>query len=520
MKLWRAFILIVFVTFLNICDLSAERNQSAKARYVFSDKKSGLYGLLDENGEELVSPKYKYIGWLKDGLMPAFENDWFVLIKEDGTVINRKFWDIEDFKPVNEADTSSDKFAVAALYKMKKYGFINLSGDFIVKPVYEKIRTFSNGYAEVKIDGKWGYMNGKGNIVISAIYDDVWPFSKNNTALVAKNGKQCLINSKNKLILSCEYDKIRSVNNVIYSYKKSNEESKLFDIDGKIIFHDKGSGTISDLHEKMTKYRSAGGKTIILNDKNRIILRGNFSISSFYYKGILEIEFPGNQLKYIDTTGTYISFVEYLKRNYKGKHFIWHRFGKSSLINNKGKYILQPEYEFNELKQVAENVFLITKKKSLLFLPPSSYYTVSNSDKLMFSGVEGYVFFEKSGKIGTANEKGRIIVPAIYDEIKGGNLFSSDEDKNIFRVRQGKKWGVINEKGEVVFPMNFQEIAPFYLGESIAYKIGKKYVIEKNGKIKFVTTYDVKSVFYIDGGMGNNFSESWHDRRFIKRLLR
>jgi hypothetical protein len=33
---------------------------SPKARYIFSDK-NGLYGLLDENGNEIVSAQYLYV---------------------------------------------------------------------------------------------------------------------------------------------------------------------------------------------------------------------------------------------------------------------------------------------------------------------------------------------------------------------------------------------------------------------------------------------------------------------------
>jgi hypothetical protein len=498
-KIFLSSYFLFFLSCANKHNLSEKKQPFVKARYIFMDKSTDLYGLLDENGKELIAAKYKDIKWIQNGLFRASEKEGVVLIKANGNLINKKFQEIGDFKLVNQDDVDSERLAVAALYETKKYGFINLSGDFAINPIFDKVRNFSNGFAEVKINGKWGYIDKKGKIAIPAIYDDVWPFWLDGKAMVAQKGKQWkkgIININGVFVLNCEYDDVNAVNNNLYGYKKSENKSKIFNKDGKILFEIEGSGQLTDRGEKMSLYRNtATRESIILNNINKIILKGNFTTSDLYYKGVLEIVFSGKEAKYIDMTGAYITFEEYLKRSSffdKGEqHKIWHRFGKSGLINRKGEYVLQPEYEFNELKQVATEIFLITRNNSFLFSPPSTYYTVNGADKLVFSGSKDLVFFEKSGKTGIANQKGEIVVSAIYDEIKGRDVFASDEDQKVFRVRQKDLWGLIDWSGRIIVPVDFEKIDQFCQGETIAYKKGKEYIIKKTGDIKFITDHKI-----------------------------
>lgn len=408
---------------------SISGDSEAKAKYIFYE--NGKVGLLNGYGKKIVPAKYDSFSWLKDGVIPAVEKEWFVLIKEDGTVIDKKFWEIGEFKSVNKEGVQPEKLASAALYETKKYGFINISGDFVINPVYDKVRNFSNGFAEVKINGKWGYLDKKGKIAIPAIYDDVWPFSSDGIARVAQKGKQWkqgLINSKGVFILNCEYDELNAVNNILYGYKKSENKSRIFNKDGKILFETNGSGLLTDLGEKMTELSIGYGESI----------------------------------------------------------------------------------KFNEKYEIIKNREPVLKKENIHEYTPK--VSIKGVDKLKFSGSDGYIFFEKAGKMGIASEKAEIIVPAIYDEIIGRNVYAGDEDKNVFRVRQKGLWGVINEKGKIVLNIDFESISPFYLGEAFAQKDGKKYVIKKSGEIKFVTDYEIRSIFFIHDGISGPDHELWPNR--------
>lgn len=520
----RQLVLLFLFPILVFGNESISGDSEAKAKYIFYE--NGKVGLLNGYGKKIVPAKYDSFSWPKYGIIPAVEKDWFVFIKEDGTVIDKKFWEIGEFEPTDKEGVISEKLALAALYETKKYGFINSSGDFVINPVYDRARYFSNGFAEVKIGDKWGYLDKKGQIVIPAIYDDVWPFSSDGIAWVAQKGKQWklgLINSKGVFILNCEYDKVNAINNILFGYKKSENKSRIFDRDGKILFENEGSGLLIDLGENMTGYRiSTSHEWTIFNEQNEIVFKGKTQVTGPYENGALKVETIDDSPRYLNKKGVDVLFSEYLKkRNYfNGKNYVvWHKLGKVGIIEKSGDFILQPEYEYQELQEVSNDVFLITKDAQVLFSPPSNYYSINGADKLKFSGSDGYIFFEKAGKMGIVNEKAEIIVPAIYDEIKGRNIYAGDEDKNVFRVRQKGLWGVINEKGKVALTIDFESISPFYFGEAFAQKNGKKYVIKKSGEIKFVTDDEIGSIFFIDNGIMGWDHDSWpnRDRVFKKK---
>ncbi|QZY57530.1 WG repeat-containing protein [Crassaminicella profunda] len=47
-----------------------------------------------------------------------------------------------------------------------KYGFINKEGKLIIKAEYDKVRSFSEGLAPVKINGRWGYIDKNGEKIL------------------------------------------------------------------------------------------------------------------------------------------------------------------------------------------------------------------------------------------------------------------------------------------------------------------------------------------------------------------
>ncbi len=63
-----------------------------------------------------------------------------------------------------------------AKQKDKKYGFVDLSDNWVIDPVYDDVLEFVEGMAAVKKDGKWGFVDIHGTLVIPALYDYVESF--------------------------------------------------------------------------------------------------------------------------------------------------------------------------------------------------------------------------------------------------------------------------------------------------------------------------------------------------------
>ena len=66
-----------------------------------------------------------------------------------------------------------------------------------------------------------------------------------------KTSKKYVIKTGGTEILSCEYDKIQAFNKLLYAYKKDEDKSRIFDLEGKLLFETEGSGTLWDQKRKL-----------------------------------------------------------------------------------------------------------------------------------------------------------------------------------------------------------------------------------------------------------------------------
>lgn len=66
------------------------------------------------------------------------------------------------------------------------YGYGDINGNVLIKPIYEDARPFFEGLAAVKNEEKYGFIDNKGNIIIPFQYDDAIDFH-NGKAIVGKD---------------------------------------------------------------------------------------------------------------------------------------------------------------------------------------------------------------------------------------------------------------------------------------------------------------------------------------------
>ena len=80
----------------------------------------------------------------------------------------------------------------------------------IIEPRFEGLSYFKNGYAAAKLDGKWGFIDITGEFVVKPIFDDIDQFDFNGLpAKVVIDEKTGLIDKFGNYIIKPEYDEIR-----------------------------------------------------------------------------------------------------------------------------------------------------------------------------------------------------------------------------------------------------------------------------------------------------------------------
>lgn len=186
--------------------------------------RQGLYGILDVETEKLVVPfKYQKICDFKEGFAwVKSKNKWGFINKKFEEIVAPKYVDVFgldnggfDLGVINcvgdpKIDPESDELiktyrenrkvnpsivysriegfsdGLTPIKFRRKWGFINTSGELVVKPRYDAVKPFSFGLAAVMFKGKWGFIDAKGNLVIKNEFIDVSSFMKPSVSLAKR----------------------------------------------------------------------------------------------------------------------------------------------------------------------------------------------------------------------------------------------------------------------------------------------------------------------------------------------
>ena len=88
-----------------------------------------------------------------------------------------------------------------------KYGIINQKGKLLLKPIYDSITYFFDGFARIQVGDKYGLINTDFKIVLKPTYDYISEFTGNIAILHHKDKYGC-INKKMELKIKPTYDRI------------------------------------------------------------------------------------------------------------------------------------------------------------------------------------------------------------------------------------------------------------------------------------------------------------------------
>jgi hypothetical protein len=81
----------------------------------------------------------------------------------------------------------------------KKWGFVDTTGNVVVKPKYNAVENFSDGLARVRTGTKWGLVDKSGNEVIKPTFDAIYEFI-NGKAQVLLNGEKYYMNKQGQRV--------------------------------------------------------------------------------------------------------------------------------------------------------------------------------------------------------------------------------------------------------------------------------------------------------------------------------
>jgi hypothetical protein len=158
-------------------------------------QQNGKWGVVDLEGNEVVSLRYDYIDDFSEGRARVKRDERYGFIDLDGNeVVSLKYGYCGDYHESR-----------AVIKRNGKWGVVDLEGKVVVPPKYNSIGYYQEGRASVMLNWKYGFVDLDGKEVVPPHYDDVWGFSEGR-AMVELKGKCGFIDLGGTEVVPMRYD--------------------------------------------------------------------------------------------------------------------------------------------------------------------------------------------------------------------------------------------------------------------------------------------------------------------------
>ena len=332
------------------------------------------WGLIDSTGREIIPCRYPSVDYQGGGLVRICEKQE-MFFKLDFDMLDVSCYRIVDMQ--GNTVISNDDGPITYAYeidafivcKQGKYGVVDRIGTMIVPFEYDHISDYSEGLAEVELNGLSGFIDAHGKVVVPIEYDAAGLFSS-GVAAVMKDDLWGYVNSQGEVCVPLKYRFLSWMHDTHLALATMpGGERELFGL-----IDDKGHEVLPFKYEYvdlshdgyMYCYREVDGQcTHFVNLK---------SGTSFVVPGDeVYVRFP------VDDTPCF-------------GYSMGTRWG---LMSREGKVILRPKYD------------------SMPFRAREGLFCVGNRDTTR-RRKSGRHFYNR----GMINAKGREVVPLIYDELE------------------------------------------------------------------------------------------------------
>ncbi|MBI5219837.1 MAG: WG repeat-containing protein [Bacteroidia bacterium] len=369
------------------------------------------------------------------------------------------------------------------IYQNTGWGFCDTSKKIVIPCIYRKVFFFNGEYAAV-LDSfaYWGFINKKGEEIIKPKYETVDGF-KNGFCRVKADDGYGFLNSSMKEALPC---KLKETCEDVYDYFKKEGiaicNKQVFDTAGKISVFDlyEETGVFSEGLLWVTKNRKGG---FVNKNLEAAIPLSDFSEGEskpVFTEGLCGLRKNGFW-GYIDKSGKEAIPFEYDAgspfvegRAVVGKKWKW------GLIDKSGKEIVPLTYDY--VQSYFEGMAVVVKNDKYGFvdingkvvipcqyhraynfikgyamaLHLAKYFIIDNKGKKVSKDYEFMMYVTKGEFYQTTNKKkcgvvdynGKELIPCIYKDVP---YYSYELNLGIVQNDDGK-YGMINNKGKFIIP--------------------------------------------------------------------
>jgi WG containing repeat len=409
---------------------------------------------------------------------------------------------------------------VVSFKEKGRWGLIDTFGKILLKPKYDSIFSFTEGWAVVILGKKYGLIDKAGQEIYNYTNSDCLKPSENGVVLGQYDGVYQYMGGGYWHTISEEYPEEL----IVEEFTKKIEEDDLYiPFPNFIIWQNTEGGQAT----KILQYKDGKYLYNIKKDTGTVVFI--FERARFWTPDLLLVK-QGNKFGLIDTNGREIQPIVYdeiatLRQNGTAQIIQSKKLG---LIDKNGKMLCPPVYSeiypFNgTIKGLAHVIrnglhgYIDTTCREIIPVQYTYVRAVNNqvvvvelgkkyglihiksrrSTPLEYDGIRvlenGLIVVLKNGKKGILNYQLRLVVPPLYDDVhdagnaallihkgkfgfadtSGAVLIPPQFDAinnrpetglNWFRVKKNGRVGWVDAKGKMMIPFRFDDATPFFNG--------------------------------------------------------
>lgn len=155
-----------------------------------------IYVFVNKKGQNVFNKKFRDAGHFRNGFAFVNEKNKYGMINATGAYVVQPVYD-----DIYDISNEMDKRQMYAAKKDGKWGFLDYAGKMVIPPQYdsENVERYAYSITEnlivVKLNSKWGFIDREGKTIIPMMYDAAYGFS-DGAAEVMLNGENFKIDKK------------------------------------------------------------------------------------------------------------------------------------------------------------------------------------------------------------------------------------------------------------------------------------------------------------------------------------
>jgi hypothetical protein len=463
-------------------------------------RKDGKWGMLDNEGTEVLKPAYDNFNFLPNANQKLFFIAKNIVLhgaidSNANVIVPVKYSKVRAYQ--------EDRVAVKNLGG--RWGFVNRTGKEVVKTQYRVARDFSEGLSIIFDQSRWGAINPSGGIAIKPQYLKMGDFKEGKAWVHLPKGKKGYITKSGELLFARRFSKLTSFKNGIARVYIRKKGWGLINTKGEFILKpQKKYEKIEEFNEHGLAKVKIGKKYRLMNELGELVGKKAYGTIREFKEGFAAVRIQaltGNHIgktnlnwMFIDTTGEVVINEEFrqLKNFSEGRAAFTSEESKRGYINTKGEVIIDPIYfrvePFENNRALVWDSYnrtgvIDTTGKVIIPVEYNRILDIHKGLALVRKNSWTYYFVHEDTKRHTPNN------------FTGAKGFGNDAAP----IRIKDKWGVINEQGLQLLIPKYAKIEPFKDGVanvSITNLLG---VVDLEGRVIIEPEYEY--VDYVGNGL-------------------